>query len=571
MGLGRENPTDRLVVVLQSRTVAMDVIQHLNLLTILFIKKWDAERQQWRTSPPPTMQDAERRLRAMTSITASRQGVITIAVEHTDPVLAAAIANRYLDALQQALNDNAFSLAKKSRLFIAAQLEKTRVELDKAEEALKQFEQTHKIVSLKDQTSAAVKTLGSLEEQVMLKEVQLGVHQRLLKGASREVYLLEEEIRGLRSQLSRLQYGSPDASKATNTPAKGSEDEVWIAFDEAPEVKLRYVRLEREAQLQGKLFAILTQQLEQAKIEEAQDETAFQVLDRGIPPERKSKPKRALTVALATLVGAFVGVCLAFCREFLDTTVQSKEQVERLVGLPLLAVIPALAVPKHQHQRLQESPGQTNGSVPWPLTTPMTEAVRYLHTRLRHLNGQQRIQTVLLTSAGPGDDTALLLVHLAMVAASAGERTLLVDANLRHATLHSLLHCRLEPGLADMLTTPEHWQHGIQPTAVKNLDVVAAGTATSTTPVSLETPAFDTLLAHYKAAYDLILCTAPALPEYTDAAVLGNKADATCLVLTWRLSRLDTILEAKQALEAAQARVTGAILTDWHPDRTRSR
>ncbi len=274
-------------------------------------------------------------------------------------------------------------------------------------------------------------------------------------------------------------------------------------------------------------------------------------------------------MALATLVGAFVGVFLAFCRESLDTTVQSKEQVERLAGLPLLAAIPALAAPEQRHQRLQGSPGQTNGSVPWPLNTPMTEAVRYLHTRLRHLNGQQRIQTVLLTSAGPDDDTALLLVHLAMVAASAGEKTLLVDANLRHATLHSLLHCHVEPGLADMLATPEHWQQGIQHTAVKNLDVVAAGAATSSTPVSLETPAFDTLLAHYKAAYDLILCTAPALPEYTDAAVLGNKADATCLVLTCGVSRLDTILEAKQALEAVQARVTGAILTDWHPEHTR--
>jgi uncharacterized protein involved in exopolysaccharide biosynthesis len=218
--------------------VAWHVIQHLDLLPILFKTQWDAERQQWRSSPPPTLQDAERKLRAMTSTTASRQGVITIAVEHTDPVLAAAIANRYLDALQQALNDNAFSLAKKNRLFIAAQLERTREDLNKAEEALKQFEQTHKIVSLKDQTSAAVKTLGSLEEQVMLKEVQLGVHQRLLKGASREVYLLEEELRGLRSQLARLQYGSPGATKATSTLPKGGEDEIWLAFDEAPEVKL---------------------------------------------------------------------------------------------------------------------------------------------------------------------------------------------------------------------------------------------------------------------------------------------------------------------------------------------
>jgi capsular exopolysaccharide synthesis family protein len=270
-------------------------------------------------------------------------------------------------------------------------------------------------------------------------------------------------------------------------------------------------------------------------------------------------------------VSAFVGVLLAFCREYLDTTVHSKEQVERLVGLPLLATIPTLASPERRRRRPQEPLGQANGSVPWPLNTPMTEALRHLHTRLRHLNGQQPIQTVLLTSAGPDDDTALLLVQLAMLAASTGEKTLLIDANLRHATLHSLLHCHLAPGLAEMLATPEHWQQGIQHTSLNSLHVVAAGIVTSTTPISLDTPAFDVLLAHYKAAYDFILCTAPALPEYTDAAVLGHRADATCLVLTCGVSRLDTILEAKNALEAVQAKVAGAILTDGSSERTRPR
>ena len=98
-GFGRESPTDRLLAVLQSRTLALDVIQHLHLLPMLFEKQWDATQQQWRKSPPPTLQDAVRQPKKAVSITANRQGVITIAVEHTDPVLAAAIANRYIYTL----------------------------------------------------------------------------------------------------------------------------------------------------------------------------------------------------------------------------------------------------------------------------------------------------------------------------------------------------------------------------------------------------------------------------------------------------------------------------------------
>ena len=89
---------------------------------------------------------------------------------------------------------------------------------------------------------------------------------------------------------------------------------------------------------------------------------------------------------------------------------------------------------------------------------------------------------------------------------------------------------------------------------------MAAGTATPATSAALESSAFETLLASYKKSYDLILCAAPPVLGCTDAAVLGSKVDATCLVLTAGVSRIDTILEATNVLEAVQANVIGAIL-----------
>jgi len=147
-----------------------------------------------------------------------------------------------------------------------------------------------------------------------------------------------------------------------------------------------------------------------------------------------------------------------------------------------------------------------------------------------------------------------------MVAASIGERTLLVDSNIHQPSLHNPLRCALMPGLADVLATPEVWPQSIQCTQVDNLHVVPAGTATPTTSAVLESSAFETLLASYKKSYDLILCTAPPVLGCTDAAVLGSKVDATCLVLTSGVSRLETILEAKNVLEDVQASVIGAIL-----------
>ena len=129
------------------------------------------------------------------------------------------------------------------------------------------------------------------------------------------------------------------------------ENQIHASLTEAPEIKLQYTRLQREALVQNKLFTLLAQQLEQAKIEEARDETAFQVLDRAIPPERKSKPARAIMVLLSMLVSLFAGVMLAFAREYVDATVQTKEQVERQVGLTLLVTLPAVEPPRHRRRR----------------------------------------------------------------------------------------------------------------------------------------------------------------------------------------------------------------------------
>ena len=553
--LGKESPTDRLLAILRSRTLAIEVIQSLDLLPILFAKKWDAEKQQWQTNKPPTLQDAVRQLDTLVSMTANRQNVITIAMSYTDPVLAATIANRYIDALQRALNDNAFSVAKKNRIFIAAQLENTRQDLVIAEETLKQFEQTHKIVALEAQTTAAVKAIAEVEAQIRQKEVQVGVSQRLMTGANREVYLLKEELRELRAQLAQLQYGGSELAQAKASPKL--ENQIHPSLTEAPEIKFQYNSLQREAFVQNKLFTLLAQQLEQAKIDEARDETAFQVLDRAIPPERKSKPARALTVVLAMLVSLFAGVMLAFVREYADATVHTKEQVERQAGLVLLVTLPAVGPPRHRRRSLPSAIDPPVASLP---DTPATQALRYLHTRLKRLKSERPLHTVLLVAPEPGDTTATLLVDLAMVAANTGERTLLVDSNIYQPSLHSLLHCALTPGLADALATPDCWSQSIQSTNVDNLYIVAAGTVTPTTSAALESSAFDILLASYQKSYDLILCTAPPVLGCTDAAVLGSKVDVTCLVLTSGVSRIDTILEAKSVLEDVQANVIGVIL-----------
>lgn len=556
-GFGKESPTERLLAVLRSRTLSTEVIQSLDLLPRLFPQKWDAEKGQWRTDKPPTLQDALRQLQKQVGIAASKQGVVSIDAEHRDPVLAAAIANRYVSALQQAIDHNAFSLAKKNRLFIEEQLSQTRRDLTGAEEALQRFEQDHKIVSLDAQTKAAVETIAGIEGHILLKEVQLGVQQRLRTGASQEVYLLQEELRGLRGQLTRLQSGP--AAPRTPSGTKEYDSQIWPSFHEAPEIKLRYARLQREALIQNKLFTLLAQQLEQAKIDEARDEIAFQLLDRAIPAERKSRPSRALNLLIAMLVGVVVGSTLAIVRIRLDPMVRTREQIEQEIGIPVVAALPALT--PHRRPRQQDVPPTEVHPLP-PIQEPVAEVLRYVYARCRPANGTHRPQTVLFASVDCHPHTSLLLAHLAVIAAQAGERTLLVDGHLGQPTLQSLWHCPLTPGVAETLATPERWQSAIQASPVQNLFLLPAGAVSAASFAILQSATWGALLAHFKETYEVIFCLAPPLVGAGDAAVFSRTAETTCLVLACGRSSLAAVREAKHALEALEAKLLGAILLD---------
>jgi len=299
----------KLVAVLKSRTVAKDVINSIDLIKVLFEEPQDE---------PPSLQDAVRSLTGITEITDDKKGLISIAVEYKNPGIAADIANQFTVALKRFLNENALSMAKRNRIFIENQLKKVKEELHNAEEAMKNFQTNKKIVAMDAQTEAAIKALTDLKGQITAKEVQLGVIKHFSTPSNPDVITIKDELRELKKQLAMLE------SKGSNPEA-----DAFPSLSEAPELGLQYIRLKRDAVTQQKVYELLTQQFEIAKIEEAKEDITFQVIDRAIPPEKRIKPKRRLNVMLAAVVSLFAGIFLVFFLEYLENLKKSeKEGVE---------------------------------------------------------------------------------------------------------------------------------------------------------------------------------------------------------------------------------------------------
>lgn len=307
--------TDKLLSILNSRTVTENVIKSLDLTKVLFKdqRDWKKEIVGFLFPPkPPTLQKTVELLqKKLVKITDDRKGLIAISVEYKDPELAANIANEYLTALQNFLNSSAISMAKRNRIFLEKQLQLTKQDLKAMEESLKDFQTSKKIAALDAQSEAAIKALAELKTQIITREVHLGALREFATAQHPDVKKIEDELRELRQQLKRLEEGSASPKVQESIGA-------FLTLSEAPTVGLEYARKKRDALIQQKVFELLTQQYELAKIEEAKDEIAFQVIDLAIPPEKPVKPKIALNVILAGVTSLFLGILLVFFLEYLE-------------------------------------------------------------------------------------------------------------------------------------------------------------------------------------------------------------------------------------------------------------
>ena len=303
----------KLSNVLESRTLAENVIRSLNLDKIFFRKNWDSEKKKWKKNPPPSMEKIVKRLKEMVSTSLdNKKGLLIVSVMYKDPKLAAKIANEYLSALQEFINKNTMTLAKKNRINLENQLRKTREELLRTEDLLAAFQQKKQIVALDKQTESVIKTSSELKARLVAKKVELGVIKKFATDSNPDVKKLKDEINEINRQVEMIDVGENDGS-----PLKDG-DRVFLPFKETPNVGLNFIRLKREAMVQEKVYELLSQQYELARIEEAKESIDFVVIDKAVPPEKRIKPRRTQNVMIAGITSLFIGIFLAFFLEYLE-------------------------------------------------------------------------------------------------------------------------------------------------------------------------------------------------------------------------------------------------------------
>jgi uncharacterized protein involved in exopolysaccharide biosynthesis len=305
-GIGGNSSSDYLMAYLKSRTLSEKIIARFGIATNPAIVGESLPDE------PPKFDDVLKKLNSIVSISKDKEGMITISAETLVPEVSAEIAESYVGYLQSF----AKGPQKQKRVFVEMQLQKVTKELEEAELALKSFQDKHKLFALEQQTSKMISKLAELEGEKIRSGIQVKMQESLLKASGNMPELVKLE-------------GQKVSEEAKLKALDEKITEAEAGLKELPDIALQFVRLKREEKIKEKIFGLLTEQFEMAKIAEAEEGSQFEVIDHARAPERKSKPRRSIMVILAGLAAGVLGVFGAFGIEFVNRKKQELKQKEQ--------------------------------------------------------------------------------------------------------------------------------------------------------------------------------------------------------------------------------------------------
>lgn len=602
---------------------------HLDGATITLTPEataWD--KIEFKTHPFPR---AVRRLQESLSISRPNleANVVVVRYESRDTLLVHRVPNAIARSFIESRKAVKKTEARSTVDFLRNQIDTIALQLSTAEDRLRIFRENQQVVSLEAQASTQITHLAGLQAQrdefeaeraalaALLHEVETAAadsqttespYRRLVAfpslfrnqatsellrsltaveneraqllnrrtPAHPDVVVLTERVRELEEQLrsiatTYLQGVSNHVASLDSTLAR-----FGAQLERIPATEIEYARLLRHAKVLEEIYLLLQTRLKEAEIAEAVEDPSVRVVDPAVRSIEPIKPKKTINLAIALLLGTALGMGIAFLREYMDTAVHTREDVQKLTNSPVLGLIP----------RIRDTALTTNGSGPSMAVAPngsgpgnlemrlitgrdprnpVSEAYRSLRTNITFSQPERPPRAIVFTSPLPGDGKSTSAANLAVTLAQQGSKVLLVDADLRRGGLNSVFGVDREPGLSNVLLQGTDLQHAIRQIDLGEsgmLDFMPTGTLPPNPAELVGSKKMLELLQRLEQTFDAVILDAPPLNLVTDAALLGTNADGVVVVA--RANRTDkaALQFAIEQLRNVRAPILGAVLND---------
>ncbi|MBV7260583.1 polysaccharide biosynthesis tyrosine autokinase [Photobacterium sp. WH24] len=430
--------------------------------------------------------------------------------------------------------------AEKSLEFLRGHLPDVKVHLTKAEDELNQFRQANDSIDLGLEAKSTLDVMVTLESQLnelTFKESEIS--QRFTKEHPAYIALLDKRktLLGEREKLNRQ-------------------------VQKLPKTQREVLRLTRDVEVNQQIYVQLLNKVQELNILKASTVGNVRILDVAQSYTNAIKPKKALIVVLATLLGGMLAVALVLIRAAFHRGVENPDEIEA-IGLPVYASIPLSDwqsdMEKKQKTKRQLTVEESLLAVANPADLSI-EALRSLRTSLHFAMMEAKNNILMISGPSPGIGKSFVSSNMAAVIAKTGQRVLLIDADMRKGRLEKNMAVTHTPGLSSYLVDKAAIEEVIKQPGVDNLDFIGRGEVPPNPSELLMHPRFKKLLDWASDNYDIVVVDTPPILAVTDPAIVGAHAGTTLLVGRFGQNAVKEIEVTKQRFEQNGIEVKGFIL-----------
>jgi capsular exopolysaccharide synthesis family protein len=528
--------------------------------------------------------------------------LVDVKVKSPDSVLAATVANAIAKAYIEQNLEFKFLSSKEASDWLGQQLGEQRKQVETSEQALQQYREQTDAVSLEEKQNIVVQKLADLNSAVTrakTERIQKEAASNQIRALQADRHALDtypailsssfiQQQKGELAELQRKQaelsdkLGArhPDMVKLTLSiqtaeakiqgeiakvvqsmrndyqQALAQERSLTSALEQQKRDALELNRkgiaygvLARDAASNRQIFESLMQRTKETGISGELKTSNIRVVDAAETPRRPASPNTPMNLLLALFGGATLAIGLAFFFEYLDSNIKSPEEMKQHLGLPFLGMVPAL------FGKATENPLINNG-----VPANFSESFRGLRTNLLFSSTETGCRSVAVTSTAPGEGKTVVAANMAMALAQAGERVLLIDADMRKPRIHTIFGKPQKPGLSNVLVGNAKSSESVLKTTVPGLWVMPSGVHPPNPAELLASKRFKDFIVTLGEHFDWVIVDTPPVMAVTDSSIVAHAANGVVFVVGAEMTSRHAAQRALEQLGHSRAKLVGAVL-----------